>query len=122
MNRKQRGVTAIGWICLLIPIAIVLFSAIRVSPNYLNYYRVLQALKATATEYKGDETATAANIRSSLDKRFNTGYVDGIAAKDIAIVKDEKGAWTLAVDYEQTAPLFANLHLLMVFKKTVAPD
>jgi hypothetical protein len=122
MNRKQRGVTAIGWICLLIPIAIVAFCAIRVSPNYMNYYRVLQALKATANEFKGDDTATVANIRLSLNKRFDTGYVDRVDVKDIVAVKDEKGLWTLTTDYEETVPLFANLHLLMVFKKTVTPD
>ena len=38
--RKQRGVTMIGWIFLLVPVAIVLYAGIRVGPEYLNYYKV----------------------------------------------------------------------------------
>jgi hypothetical protein len=35
--RKQRGVTTIGWIFLLAPVAVVLYAGIRVAPEYLNY-------------------------------------------------------------------------------------
>ena len=54
--RKQRGVTMIGWIFLLIPVAVVLYAGIRVAPEYLNYYKVVTALKETASQLKGDET------------------------------------------------------------------
>ena len=43
--RKQRGVTMIGWIFLLVPVAVVLYAGIRVVPEYLNYYKVVTALK-----------------------------------------------------------------------------
>ena len=43
MMRKQRGVTMIGWIFLLVPVAIVLYAGIRVAPEYLNYYKVVTA-------------------------------------------------------------------------------
>lgn len=118
MNRRQRGVTAIGWIFLLIPMALVLFSAIRVTPDYLNYYRVVQALKATASELKGDDTASPQNIRFALEKRFDTGYVEGIDVKDVVIARNEEGNWSLTAEYERTAPLFGNLHLLMAFNHT----
>ena len=48
--RRQRGVTTIGWIFLLIPVALVLYAGIRVGPEYMDYYKVVQALKETATE------------------------------------------------------------------------
>ena len=38
----------IGWIFLLIPMAIVLYAGIRVVPEYLNYYKVVTAMKETA--------------------------------------------------------------------------
>ena len=41
MMRRQRGVTMIGWIFLLIPVALVLYAGIRVGPEYLNYYKVV---------------------------------------------------------------------------------
>ena len=118
MMRKQRGVTMIGWIILLIPMALVLYAGIRVGPEYLNYYKVTTALKETATKLKSDDALTAQTIRSAVEKRFDTGYIDNPTAKDIEITKVENG-WRMATDYETTVPMFGNLYLLMSFKTSV---
>jgi hypothetical protein len=121
MMRKQRGVTMIGWICLLIPMAITLYGGIRVMPEYMNYYKLVQAMKETASQLKSDETLTADAIRSSLGKRFDIGYIDRPSIMDIKIAKGEKG-WSMSADYEALVPMFGNLHLLMAFKNTVDID
>ena len=118
MMRKQRGVTMIGWIFLLIPVAIVLYGGIRVGPEYLNFYKVNQALAETANVLKSDDALNVQTIRSAIEKRFDTGYVDNPTAKDIIIAKGDKG-WQMTADYETTTPMFGNLYLLMSFKKTV---
>ena len=110
----------IGWIFLLIPVAIVVYAGIRVGPQYLNYYKIVAAMKKTATELKSDETLAPQTILTALEKRFDTGYVDNInAEEDIVVTKGDKG-WEMTVDYEGTAPMFGNLYLTHVFKKTVA--
>jgi hypothetical protein len=116
--RKQRGVTMIGWIFLLIPVAITLYAAIRVAPEYLNYYKVVTAMKETASQLKGDETLSPQTIRSSLEKRFDTGYVDEPTVKDIGVTRGDLG-WEMTADYEKAVPMFGNLYLLMAFKTTV---
>lgn len=118
MTRRQRGVTMIGWIFLLIPVALVLYSAIRVTPIYLNYYKVVTAMKETASQLKSDDTLNPQSIRGSLEKRFDTGYIDSPTVQEIGIAKGEDG-WTMTADYEEVAPIFGNLHLLMQFKTTV---
>ena len=116
--RKQRGVTMIGWIFLLVPVAIVIYAGIRVGPEYLNFYKVSQALSETAVKLKSDETLGVQTIRSAIEKRFDTGYVDNPKAADIAITKVD-GGWQMTADYEVTTPMFGNLYLLMTFKKSV---
>ena len=118
MMRKQRGVTMIGWIFLLVPVAIVLYAGMRVGPEYLNYYKVSQALKETAVKLKSDETLTAQSVRNAIEKRFDTGYIDNPKPTDIQITKVDKG-WQMIADYETTVPLFGNLYLLMTFKEAV---
>jgi hypothetical protein len=118
--RRQRGVTMIGWIFLLVPVAIVVYAGIRVVPEYLAYYKVVEALKETATQLKSDETLDAKTISNSLQRRFDTGYVDAVAPKDIVLARNDDGIWTMTADYEETVPLFGNLALLMGFNKTVA--
>ena len=53
MRARQKGITFIGWLFLLVPVAIVGYSGIRLAPKYLTYMKVTKALKQTAAEYTG---------------------------------------------------------------------
>jgi hypothetical protein len=116
--RKQRGVTMIGWIFLLIPVAVVLYAGIRIGPEYLNYYKVVTAMKETAKQLEANEALTPQSIRSSLEKRFDTGYIDEPNVKDIVISKID-GGWEMKAEYETMVPLFGNLYLLADFTTAV---
>ena len=67
MIRRQRGVTFIGWLILLIPVAIVGYVAIRLVPIYLNYMRVAHSVEQTAIEMKTDEVATLTPVAHPCD-------------------------------------------------------
>jgi hypothetical protein len=126
MMRRQRGVTLIGWIFLLTPMAVVLYAGIRVGPIYLNYYKVVSALEKAATQAKSDPSMTKTALQGTINKLFDIGYIDKPRIEDIAFQKSGEG-WSMTADYEETAPLFGNIYLLMPFKKTVtvgktAPD
>ena len=110
--RRQRGVTMIGWIFLLVPVAIVLYAAIRVGPEYYEYYKLLSAVKATAKQLESDDTLTP-------QTRFDTGYIDDVKAEDLQVTKSSAG-WDVIIDYETDVPLFGNLYLLLDFQNTVA--
>ena len=116
--RKQRGVTMIGWVILLVPIAIVLYAGIRVGPEYYDYYKLSSAMSETAKALESDETLTPQNIRYALDKRFDTGYIDHIQGKDIDVARVD-GGWNVTADYDSEVPLFGNMFLLLAFEKTV---
>jgi hypothetical protein len=118
MYTNQRGVTFIGWLILLVPLAILVYAGIRITPIYLNYYKVVQALEQVATESRGSAQVDPALIRATLDKRFDVGYVDHPTAKDIDIHRDGD-RWVAVADYEDLAPLFGNVSILMQFKKQV---
>ena len=117
--RKQRGVTMIGWIFLLTPMAIVLYAGIRIGPQYYNYYKILAAMKETASELKSDEALSPKTIVTALEKRFDTGYIDNINAREDVLVNKTDNGWEMAIDYEAKEPLFGNLSVTMDFKKTV---
>jgi len=116
--RKQRGVTFIGWVFLLAPMAVVLYAGLRVGPEYLNYYKVIQAMKETASALKSDGELSQHIIHTGLERRFDTGYIDEPSPRDIIVAKGEDG-WTMTADYEKTVPMFGNLYLTMSFNKTV---
>ena len=115
---KQRGVTMIGWIFLLVPMAIVIYGGIRAFPKYMDYYKLVSAMKETASQLKDDETLTPTNIRQALERRFDTGYID-VDPAEIEVTKSDGGDWQMTADYDADAPLFGNLSLAFKFKQTV---
>jgi hypothetical protein len=118
MLKNQRGVTFLGWLLLLIPVGVIVYAGIRITPIYLNYFHVVKALQQQAAESKGDGTINPAEIRSSLEKRFDIEYVTNPAAKDIDVHRDGDH-WVAVANYEEVAPLFGNVSLLAQFHKQV---
>ena len=117
MRKHQRGITLIGWIILLVPVAIVFYAGIRLAPVYLNYMKVVHTLEQVSSEVRSDG-ATADGIRNSIGKHFDIESVEYPDAKDLKVTRND-GVWQIQVNYEDQAPLFANLFILVTFDKTV---
>ena len=116
MRSRQAGITFIGWVFLLVPVAIVGYAAIRLTPVYLNYMKVAKTLKQTAAENKGETTLNPTAVRNSLDKRFDIEGVTYPKVSDVEVTR-VGNTWSLAVDYEDSVPLFAGISLLVHFEK-----
>jgi Domain of unknown function (DUF4845) len=114
--RRQRGVTFLGWLFLLIPVAIVFYTGIRLTPIYLNYMRVAHSLEQTASSFKDGSTLDRNSIRNSLAKQFDVQSIEFPAVKDITIQRDGT-SWVIEAKYQDVAPLFANVSLLIDFDK-----
>lgn len=117
MRKYQRGITFIGWIILLVPVAIVFYAGIRLTPLYLNFMKVRHTLDAVAAEVP-NEGQTADGIRNAVLKHFIVDEVDYPKASDIKVVRDNS-IWVLEANYDDQAPLFANMSILVTFDKTV---
>jgi hypothetical protein len=118
MVKRQRGVTAIGWLFLLVPVALVLYAGIRLTPVYLNYMKVVRSMDQLVIDFRDDESATATSLRSSLERRLDIEAVDYPAVKDFMVRRDGQ-VWIVQAKYEDVTPLFSNLSLLLSFDKTV---
>jgi hypothetical protein len=118
MLARQRGVTAIGWLILLIPFAIIIYAGIRLMPVYLNYMAVARTLNDLTTEYQAGG-ATPDAIRSSMQKHFDVENVDYPAVNDISITRVGQGGWAVEAAYYDQAPLFLHITLQVQFDKSV---
>ena len=121
MHKHQRGITMIGWLFLLVPIAILGYAGIRLAPVYLNYMKVVRSVEQTASQLKEDQTLTAESIRKTLQKHFDIESIDYPTVKDLEI-RRENQVWLIRAAYEDVAPLFSNLSLLVKFDKVAKTE
>ena len=113
---RQAGVTALGWLFLLTPLAIVVYAGIRLMPVYLNYMKVVRALDLVASDTSG--RGDPSSILITIDKHFEIDMVDYPTSKDIKVTRNGAG-WDVEARYDDEAPLFANISLHVVFDKKV---
>jgi hypothetical protein len=116
MFARQRGVTFIGWLFLLIPLAIVGYSGIRLAPVYFNYMKVSRSLDQIAAEAKGEDTATGEQLRQAVNKRFDVEEIEYPDSRNAVIKRDGSG-WSIEMKYDDDAPLFSNVSLHVEFDK-----
>jgi hypothetical protein len=118
MRSRQAGITFIGWLFLLVPIAIVGYAGIRLAPIYLNYLKVSKSLTQTAAEFKGDEQLNVVAVRSALQRRFDIDSLDFPKVSDIDVSREGK-QWQLRAAYEDSVRLFGGISMLVQFDKLV---
>ncbi len=117
MYRRQRGITFLGGLLLMIPIAIVVYACIRLVPVYLNYLNVAHSLETAAEAAKSDSGPVSPQaIRGSLSKSFDIDSINFPSVRDIQIRQDG-GGWVIEAKYQDTAELFGNISLLVDFDK-----
>jgi hypothetical protein len=118
MRHSQRGITFIGWLFLLVPIALVLYCAIRVTPMYLNFLNVSKALSLVASQARSGSSVNPGDLKQGLEKNFDVQAVERPEPKDIEIHREGEH-FTMIADYEDVAPIFGNISLLLHFHKEV---
>jgi hypothetical protein len=120
MQRYERGVTFLGWVIILVPVALVLYAGIRLTPLYLEYMKVTRTLEQVRDELKGDQPDVAM-IRNAIERRFDVEDVTVMTVRDADKLKITKvgSGYKVEAVYQATAPYVSNVSLLVNFDKTV---
>lgn len=117
-TNHQQGMTTIGVILVLVVIAFFATIVIKLSPVYIEHYKVDSVLNTL----KGEPmlmNATDASIRSGLAKRFDVNDVEHVSADDVVIDRTKGKVSSLSVDYEVRVPLIGNVDAVAKFSEEV---
>lgn len=114
---KQRGITMLSFVMVLIVIVLFGVVAMNLFPVYSEGFSVHSAMKSVASE------PNAANIslpaaQKSLQRHFDIDYVDSVQGRDAKIIR-EKGTNKLVMTYEVRKHLFYNLDFVAMFDYSV---
>ena len=116
-RHRQAGMTTLGIMILVAFVGVFAFAAIRLTPVYLNYMKIVGVVAGIEEEFDGTGASRAA-IRSSIARRFDVESVSQIRAKDVK-VKTVDGGFEVAAIYSHKAPFIGNLSFVVDFDKRV---
>jgi hypothetical protein len=114
--RRQAGATLLGYTILVVFIGVFAFGAIRLTPVYLNYMKVVGVVDGVFNEFDGQNPSRAA-IRSSVSRRFDVESVGVITFRDVTVSAVD-GGFEVAAIYDHTSPFIGNISFTVHFNKT----
>lgn len=110
MQRKQSGLTLIGFLIVLAVGGFFAYLGMRVVPMYMEYYSVKQALKGMAEE-PGIGNQDPGRLRELFSRRMNMSYASNVKPEHLKIERSDAG-YRATVDYEVRKPFVHNLDVI----------
>lgn len=114
MNRKQNGITMIGFLITLALIILFIYCGMKIIPMYTEYYSVKQALESMG---KDPEVSTASKekIRMLFKRRMDISYANTVLKMDPLRIESTDTGFLLVVEYERREEFIANLDIVGKF-------
>jgi hypothetical protein len=115
--QKQKGLTFISWLVIIVVAAFLLYVGMKILPVYIDHYAiksVLQSVKQdplTARKSKRD-------ILKMITKRLDINSIRHVNRDHINIKRSGKNT-TINITYEERRPIIYNLSVVMAFKEEI---
>ncbi|WP_034432757.1 DUF4845 domain-containing protein [Candidatus Contendibacter odensensis] len=116
-SKRQRGLTVIGMLLLIVVLGFMALIAMKVIPMYIQYFTIKSTIESIRKEPQLAQMGLA-EIQTAIQKRFDIGYVDKITAKDLKLRNDRSGR-VLDLVYEDDQPLFYGLHVVLKVNEAI---
>ena len=114
-RHQQAGMTTLGLVILVTFVGLFAFGFIRLTPVYLNYFKVANVVDGAQKEFDG-QAASAAAIKSYVARRFDIESVSKIQARDVKVVAVD-GGFEISAQYAHKTPFIANISFVVDFDK-----
>jgi hypothetical protein len=84
---------------------------------YLEYLKISSSLTDVQNAFNG-QSASVSDLRKSIEKHFDTGYVHILKASDVKIERQGSG-YLVRAQYDHRTPFIANVGFIVAFDKSV---
>jgi hypothetical protein len=112
-GKRQRGISVIGGLLVIIVVCFMALMVIRIVPIYLSYFTVKSTLEGLQQD-PASRQMSRAELQSTLRKRFDIGYVTVVDAGQVKI-NDQGRERILSLAYEDRRTLIGNLDIVASF-------
>lgn len=117
LSGRQRGITLIGMLLMVVVLAFMALIAMKVIPMYINYFTIKTTIENIRKEPQLAQMSPI-DIQNAIQKRFDIGYVEKITAKDLKI-RNERTGRVIELVYAEEQPLFYGLFVVLKVNETI---
>ncbi len=111
---RQRGLSLLGFMGVLVIVLFFTYIGIKLVPIYLNHMSVVSEMKAVAGE-PGVANQPAQTTRRQLLTRFDISYVDHVGGENVRI--EHSDGVNLVVSYQVETHLIGNIDAVVKFHR-----
>ena len=113
MRGRQQGLTFIGYLIILSIIGFFVLIALKLTPVYLEYFRVKRQVESLVDE-SGLKEKAAVQVRDLLNRRFGVDDIENIPPDQIKIEKRE-GDMKIQITWARQVHMMGNVDALVSF-------
>jgi len=117
IEKQQQGMTTVGLLLVLVVIALIALTAVRIVPIYLENFTIKTVLTAIKDDQKVNAKSKAA-VWDSLKKRLYVNEVKLIKREHVKITRGN-GQTTVTITYESRRPYLGPLFIGGSFSESV---
>lgn len=118
--KRQKGITLIGFVFVLIVAAFVVYTGMKLVPAYMDYFNVAKALNTVGTQSTAGNMSVAEVQRQMQTQQLSQYFGDSdIEAKNITVTTSPNGGSMLNLTYDKKIPWIYNIDFLVHFHKSV---
>ncbi|MFK7733449.1 MAG: DUF4845 domain-containing protein [Pseudomonadales bacterium] len=111
---KQRGAIDLVVIFAVMFGAILVISAIKIFPMYMDHWTVEEALQDVLDDAAGNDSISKRKLSSMLFRRLEVNRIDFIDEESVVFDRT-KTDLTATLDYERRSSLFGNMDVVLKF-------
>jgi hypothetical protein len=115
--KKQRGLTFISWLVILIVAGFLVMVGIKITPVYIDHFAIVKILESVKNEPFA-ERKSKRELRSMIMKRLDINSLTQVTKDNISI-KGSPGSRTINIAYEVRKHIAYNASMVMTFNDTV---
>lgn len=112
---RQRGLSALGMLFVLVLIVIGITLTLRLAPHYIDYYTINSVIEGLPESEV--RTASRTTLVDLLKKRFSINNLRAFEIRDIIDLDRSRDGTVLLLKYERREHLFYNIDVVLSFEK-----
>lgn len=117
MARRQKGITLMGFLMVLVVAGAAALIVMKLFPMYTEFYNVKGAMAEFAAS-PGSGNKPLPQIQSEMERRFDIAYVSTLNGKDVKVARQGR-TMVMTVDYEVRKGMIGNLDVVGRFSHSV---